>query len=165
MMVNFETPVGCFNYRVGAIIIDDEHLLLCRDARSTVWFLPGGRVEMMEASAESLCREMREELATDCQVGRLVWLTENFFTLNDRPFHEIGLYYLVALPAESPRHDKRQPLSFREAVGANMEMQWFRLSDLASIDLRPAFLRDNLTNLPDSTQAVVIRDSTKTSPH
>lgn len=157
-MVSFQTDHGIFNYRVGGVVIDDGHLLHCRDCGSSVWFLPGGRVEMTESSIESIRRELREELETDCRVLRLLWVIENFFWLKGARFHEIGLYYLVELPTSSPLLDKGAPRIFNEPLGNDMEMRWFPLSALHSIDLRPANLRDRLTDLPDAPVQVVVRD-------
>jgi ADP-ribose pyrophosphatase YjhB (NUDIX family) len=163
IMVSFETAVGYFNYRVAAIIIDDDHLLLCRDTRSDFWFLPGGRIEMSETSTDAVRREIREELESDSQVERLVWVIENFFVMNGARFHEIGLSYLVTLPPDSPLLDKLTPRPFHEPVGTDMEMRWFHLADLSSVDLRPAFLRESLQDLPDTTQLIVVKEDEDTN--
>jgi 8-oxo-dGTP pyrophosphatase MutT (NUDIX family) len=158
MMVSFETTAGYFNYRVAAIIVEDDHVFLCRERRSDNWFLPGGRVEMSESSTDSVRREIREELESDCQVERLVWVVENFYVANETRFHEIGLYYLVTLPAESTLLDKLTPRPFHEPLGTDMEMRWFKLAEIGSLNLYPAFLRENLKDLPNSTQLIVVRD-------
>jgi 8-oxo-dGTP pyrophosphatase MutT (NUDIX family) len=158
MMVSFATTAGYFNYRVAAIIVDDDHVLLCRDSRYDSWFLPGGRVEMSESSTDSIRRELREELESDCQVERLVWVIENFYVENGTRFHELGLYYLVSLPADSPLFDKLTPRPFHEPLGSDMEMRWFNLAELGSVELHPSFLRQNLMDLPGSTQLIVVRE-------
>ena len=44
--------------------------------------------------------------------------------------------------------DKLIPRSFHEPLGTDMDMRWFKLSEIGSLDLFPALLRENLKNLP-----------------
>jgi len=54
--------VADFN-KVGALILRDDRLLLCRKNRDTSkLILPGGRVEAGESDVDCLTRELREEL-------------------------------------------------------------------------------------------------------
>jgi 8-oxo-dGTP pyrophosphatase MutT (NUDIX family) len=158
-MITFDTPKACFNYRTAAVVLHDDHVLLCREAGSDFWFLPGGRCELMESSHEAIRREIREELGTDGTVERLLWIAENFFTLGDRPFHEIGLYFLVTLGSDSPLLDKARLLPFREAIGIDLEARWFPLGQVSSINLLPEFLRNGLLRLPSSPQHIIHRDA------
>ena len=49
--------------KVGALILRDDRLLLCRKNRDTSkLILPGGRVEAGESDVDCLTRELREEL-------------------------------------------------------------------------------------------------------
>lgn len=58
---------------VGAAIVRDGRLLAARRAYPPElagrWELPGGGVEPGEREADALCRECREELGTDVEVG------------------------------------------------------------------------------------------------
>lgn len=49
---------------------------------------PGGGIEFGETAQEALRREMREELATEVEVGPRVAVLENLFTFNGVPGHE-----------------------------------------------------------------------------
>ena len=77
-MVYFEKNNARFLLCVRGIAINRERVLLFNVIGWDWWALPGGRVEMLEHSDEALKREMREEIATDVKVGRLVWVVENF---------------------------------------------------------------------------------------
>ena len=154
-MISFDLDQGRFNYRVAAVVIDDGHLLACREMTSDYWFLPGGRCEMMESSIEAVQREIREEFDDECQVDRLLWFAENFFHLDARTFHEIGLYFHVSLSQQSAIRDKSKVYRFDEGAYSH-EAHWFALSDVLSINLVPAFLRTGVQKLPTTTQHILI---------
>jgi len=79
-MISFSIGEARFNYRTVAVIIHDGYVLLHRADYENFWGLPGGRVEILESSDVALARELREELGqnVDAQVGRLLWMAENF---------------------------------------------------------------------------------------
>ena len=80
----------CFNYRVGAICKQDNKILVLQNKGEDYWYVPGGRVKMLENSEDALKRELAEELAVPIKGMRLIWSVENFFTLSGRKFHEIS---------------------------------------------------------------------------
>jgi 8-oxo-dGTP diphosphatase len=60
---------------VGAVIVDGDRVVLIRRGhppRQGEWSLPGGRVELGETLVEALCREMREEVGLEVEVGPIV---------------------------------------------------------------------------------------------
>ena len=103
MDVSFKTPQGRFNWRVAAVILHQDRLLVMRDCDSPILYLPGGRVTMGETALDALHRELLEELHLPIEVERPLWFHENFFRLaqTGEPFHELGLYYRN-LPGEFP---------------------------------------------------------------
>jgi ADP-ribose pyrophosphatase YjhB (NUDIX family) len=69
------------------------------DVKNETFFrLLGGTVEFGEKGAESVRRELLEELGAEVEVGRLVATIENVFTYEGEPAHEICLVYECALP-------------------------------------------------------------------
>ncbi|MGD6873483.1 hypothetical protein ACQCU1_15000 [Sutcliffiella horikoshii] len=56
MDVVFHTEKAVFNYRVAGVWIQDGRILLHRASEDKIWSLPGGRVEMNEASPPA-CKE------------------------------------------------------------------------------------------------------------
>ena len=155
-MITYEVSGCCFNYRVAAVVVQDEHVLVCREADGDFWFLPGGRCEMMESSDEAMRRELREELGVECHVERLLWVVENLLILGGRRFHELGLYFLVSLPSSSALLDKSRLLAFHEAIGIDREARWFPLGEVAAINLVPAFLRTGLAELPETPRHIIV---------
>jgi ADP-ribose pyrophosphatase YjhB (NUDIX family) len=75
------------------------HLLIHRAAHEPFWTIPGGTAELGEDSRTNLgCGRSRKSSTLRSTVGRLVFLVENFFDLENRAWHELGWYYLMGLP-------------------------------------------------------------------
>jgi 8-oxo-dGTP pyrophosphatase MutT (NUDIX family) len=150
-MLTFQTAEGQFNYRVAGIAIRDGCVLLHKDVRDNFWVLPGGRVEFMETAAAALRRELMEETGVVADVGRLVWIVENFFEYQQRRFHEIGLYFVMTIAAGTVTES-----NFRGQEGAaDLEFWWCPLKELQTIDLQPRFLITRLLSLPHEIEHLV----------
>lgn len=61
-----------FNFRTAGVAYRDGCVLLQRVVELDFWFLPGGRVEMLESATQALAREIHEELQVHAEVGRLL---------------------------------------------------------------------------------------------
>jgi ADP-ribose pyrophosphatase YjhB (NUDIX family) len=125
------------------------------------WCLPGGRAELLEPAADTLRREMREELGVAVGVERLLWVVENFFDHDGRAYHELGLYFAMALPPDAGLHARTGPFAGDEAFhegGIALVFQWQPLDRLGGLALYPTFLRQALRALPATTAHLVHRD-------
>jgi hypothetical protein len=100
---------------------------------------------------------MQEELEIAVQVGRLLWLVENFFEHGGQAFHEIGLYYETAFPAGSPYSDKSAVYRRMTESGHEVLFQWFPLDTLHALNLVPPFLKECVHDLPRQTQHLIER--------
>ena len=154
-MIFFDQLTGRFNFRVAGVAYAGGRVLLQRVSDIDFWFLPGGRVEMLETAEDALRREIREELRVEADVGRLLWVAENFFAMGGRQYHELGLYFAMRVPASVEAHGEGEFPGFDPAV--DLIMRWLPLDDLPAI--RPAFLRQALREPPPSTAHVVIHDT------
>jgi ADP-ribose pyrophosphatase YjhB (NUDIX family) len=87
-----------------ALIRRDDKILVerCLDRVKDEWFcrLLGGTVEFGELAAETVRRELLEELGAEADVGALVATIENIFTFEGAPGHEICLVYDTSLRDE-----------------------------------------------------------------
>lgn len=154
-MILFERGEERFNFRVAGVAYRGDRVLLQRvEGVVDYWFLPGGRVEMLESATEALVREVGEELGVVPRVERLLWIVENFFQLDAFAYHELGLYFAIDLPPDVPDADEFAGVE----VGPALFMRWFPLRELATLDLQPRFLRQALRHPPSVPTHIVNRD-------
>ena len=156
-MISFDGEGARFNYRVAGIVVEDGRVLIGRADWEDFWYLPGGRVEMKEEARESLQREMREELDAHVEVGRLVWVLENFFEFDGTPFHEVGLYFELSIP-DPPGDILADEFQRRDDGGELLIFRWVPVPELDSVRVLPSFLVEGLREVPDQTTHAVWRD-------
>ena len=89
----------------------------------------GGAIEFGEPSAETVCRELMEEINVDVDRESLKYLgaLENIFTFNGNPGHEIVLVYDGALK-EPELYDQSFFLG-KEANDEGIRAVWKKLDD------------------------------------
>lgn len=146
-MITFTQNNIRFNCRIVGVAVHDERVLLQRAEMDDFWALPGGRAELLEPAAATLRREMREELGIDVEVGRLLWIVENFFRYSGQDHHELALYFLMEPPVDWPQRWSGEPFDGHEGH-LKMICQWFPLAGLEAVALYPTFLRQALQALP-----------------
>jgi len=142
-----------FRVRAAGVAIRDGRVLLDSWEGFRFFALPGGGVEQGETSDAALVREMREELRTDVRVRRLLWVVENFYSLNGEAWHELAFYWEMTF-AETAACVRRDAF---EAYDGDvlMNLAWVPLADLDDLNLVPTFLVDGLRDLPTATQFLV----------
>jgi 8-oxo-dGTP pyrophosphatase MutT (NUDIX family) len=155
-MIVFQSDGFTFNYRVGAIALRGSQVLLHYSQEGQHWYVPGGRVEFGESSAEALQREMQEEAGEQIEVGRLLWIAEDFFGDESEQVHELGLYYLVSFPPNSPVMQAEKQFQVQED-GKPSFYQWHDLNDLPDLILYPTFLKAGIPDLPTQTTHLIVR--------
>jgi 8-oxo-dGTP pyrophosphatase MutT (NUDIX family) len=164
-MIRFDQGNRRFNYRIVGVAIHNDSVLLHRADHEAFWTLPGGRAELGETAEQTITREMLEELGTDVDVDRLLWVVENFFEYEGVKYHELALYFLIhfrqgSTPLQSEAFDGVEG-------GVLLRFRWFpvRPDALAALPLYPPFLPKGLTALPRSPVHVVDGDAVPPSAH
>jgi 8-oxo-dGTP diphosphatase len=120
---------------VGAIVVDEEELLLIRRGRGPAqgeWSIPGGRVEPGELLAEAVVRELLEETGLEGICEDLVGWAERI----GPDHHYVILDFRVTLL------ERREPTAGDDAA----EARWVPLVDVAELSLAEGlaeFLHDH----------------------
>ncbi len=143
-----------FKLRVAALAMVQGHVLIHNYEGSTHWSLPGGNVELGETTQDALKRELQEEANLEIEVGRLLWVHENYFMRKSgrqagRHIHEICFFYLVRMYTEKPFQ-----FSGKED-DLELYFKWVLLDDIAAYPLEPAFLKSRLHLLPGHPEHIV----------
>ena len=153
MDLTFHTLEGKFNYRVGAIIIQDGKILVVKNRESTYYYSVGGRVQFNETCEEAIKREVKEELGIEMEIDRAVFFHEQFFDEKDsnEHFHEISMYYLMKVP----KNIKNIMCHSITENGIEEELVWLPIKNLDNYIVFPRFFATELLNLPTSLKNIV----------
>lgn len=150
-MITFTNEIGRFNFRVAGILIENQKVLVHRLSKDDFYAFPGGRVEMLELTENTVVREMKEELGIDIKVERLLWIGESFFSIEQVKFHELCFYYLINRTGEMTYDGD----SFYVKEGDNsFEFKWIELEKLCDEEVYPVFVRKGIMQLPLTPQKV-----------
>jgi 8-oxo-dGTP pyrophosphatase MutT (NUDIX family) len=160
MMIMMDVGDSNFRLRAGALIRSNGHILIHRGVGDPFWVLPGGRVEFHETGAETLAREIEEEIGCPATIGPLRFIIENFFEFAGRRVHEVGFYYEAALSRPLPFHET-EIVHRVEDGGAELEFRWAlpTRAVLDQFDLQPLPLRDLIETMPAGIQHLVRRNT------
>jgi ADP-ribose pyrophosphatase YjhB (NUDIX family) len=145
-LVSLASLVQAFNpitpqLRVAALIVRADQILLVehRKRGQRYWVLPGGRLQGDETLEAALRRELREELALEASVRRLVIVGE--MLAPDR--HVVSLIFETEIgDGLEPRLDQRDPV----LAG----WQWVSADQLPRLDFRPP--------IADAVRGVIAED-------
>lgn len=159
VVLSFPVNGTRFNYRVAGAAIVDGHVLVCREDDDDYCMLPGGRVEMGEASDVALTREMAEELVMDVVPGALLFTSESFYGREGDRYHELGFIYEITLP-DGVGPGGAQPFLVREDEGHLLQFSWLKLgsAELAKARLMPPWLPGKLSKLSGKSEHVIFHE-------
>ena len=111
----------------------------------------GGKIEFGEQSAETICRELMEEInvEVDRHSLRYLGMVENIFIFNGKPGHEVVLIYDGALQ-EAGLYE-RPVIVGKDVKGGEFRAIWKNISDFGKgkLILYPTGLLELLTKEKD----------------
>lgn len=154
---SFRCGSGIFNYRVGAIIMDDRKMLMaCNPGEVPLYhYSVGGRVKFGESLEEAILREVEEETGVICEIERLAVVHENFFKAeNDVLYHEISIYFTLK-PNESLLAIKSGHLTNQGPEGEYLA--WIDLDNCEGITFYPEFFKSFNPFKEEEFQHIVTR--------
>lgn len=149
MDVTFRTQEGRFNYRVCAIITNENKILAMHDERSPYYYLPGGRVALHESAEAAVLREIKEELEIDAVIVRPLWFNESFFVedVNGEKYHELCVYFLVDI-SKTDLLSRGEKFTLYERHHTH-DFEWLKFDRLKSEYFYPLFLKEKIFDLPE----------------
>ena len=147
---------GKFSYRVGAIIIDSNKVLLVKNFKEPFYYTVGGRIKFGETTEEAVLRESLEETGIPLEIDRLLFIQENFFIMesNKGKFHELVLYYLMKANEKIKEINKKV---FSEEYD-NAILDWYKIENLDKIIVYPDFLKTELFELSQNIKHFITKD-------
>lgn len=88
-----------FKFRVSVygVLSKGNEILVQRHPKLKSYGLPGGGIEIGETINNSLVREFKEETGLEVSIGRLITVTEDYFTYEGEDAHSILITYEVSL--------------------------------------------------------------------
>lgn len=148
MDITFRMENEKFNYRVCAMIIEDDKILAMHDERSPYFYLPGGRVKMGETAEDAVVREVKEELNITPKIVRPLWLNQAFFKedIDNLNYHELCIYYLMDI-SDTGLQSKGEKFSLREGQHQH-KFEWLKFDRLREEYFYPIFLKEAIFELP-----------------
>lgn len=136
------------NVRTAGIIIHNGKILTHKDNHSDYYVLIGGRVKIGENSADTIKREIKEELGKDIEITGYVSTIENFFEMKGKKYHEIMFIHKIEFTEEE---DKKIEYTMKNIEGKDyLQYEWIDMEKIDKCPLLPEAIKSILKedNLP-----------------
>ena len=130
------------NVRAAGVMIHNGKVLVHKNMNSNHYALIGGRVEIGENSADTVRREIKEELGKDVQITGYVSTIENFFEMKGSKYHEIMFVHRIEFTDEE---DKKIEYTMKNIEGKDyLQYEWIELSKIDQYPLLPEAVKEVL---------------------
>ena len=130
------------NVRAAGIIIHNNKVLLHKNINENHYALIGGRVEIGENSADTVKREIKEELGKDVEITGYISTIENFFEMKGSKYHEIMFVHKIEFTNEE---DKNIEYTMKNIEGKDyLKYEWIDLDKIDEYPLMPSIMKDIL---------------------
>lgn len=130
------------NIRAAGIMIHNGKILVHRNLKEDHYALIGGRVEIGENSADTVKREISEELGKDIQITGYIATIENFFQTKNSKYHEIMFVHKIEFINEE---DRKIEHTLNNIEGKDyLQYEWLDLNKIDEYPLYPKAIKDIL---------------------
>lgn len=145
-----------FSVRAAGVIKKNNKILFQQKKGDEVWALPGGAVEVLERAKDVLKRELEEEIGlTDVDVIRPLWFVEYFFTLDNMPWHQYIIGYLLDIKDENIINKEEFDGIEKDK---NIIYKWFDISEIKDTKIKPDYLKEKLVNMKEEFEFIEEED-------
>ena len=160
----FSVGSSWFRYRAGAIIIEENALLVVTNRTVPYYYSVGGGIHMNERAEECVLREVKEETGVPYEIERLAVICENLFKgkggqLGDLDCQVVELYFLMK--SRGRRKAKCESYAWN---GEKEEIRWIPIDELPGTDVRPDFLRTRVKEIRDGSGIIHIVNDERQPP-
>ena len=135
-----------FRYRVGAIILEENSVLVATNDACDFCYSIGGGVHLDESAEEAVRREVLEETGLPYEIDRLAFVHENFFE-GGRKYRRAALpraFLLFSDEAHGQAGDHGEERA-----------SWLPVDRLSDYTVYPLFYAEWLPHLPQETVHIV----------
>ena len=130
------------NVRTAGVMIHNGKILVHKNVHSDHYALIGGRVEIGENSADTVKREIKEELGKDIEITGYISTIENFFEMKGSKYHEIMFVYEIEFTNEE---DKKIEYTMKNVEEKDyLQYEWIKLDKIDEYPLLPKAIKDVL---------------------
>ena len=130
------------NVRAAGIMNHNGKILVHRNINSDHYALIGGRVEIGESSADTVKREIKEELGKNIEITGYISTIENFFEMKGSKYHEIMFVHKIEFTNEE---DKKIEYTMKNIEGKDyLQYEWIDLDNIDKYPLLPIAIKDVL---------------------
>ena len=142
MDITIDVGDSKLNVRAAGVIIHNGKILLHRNVNSDHYALIGGRVEIGENSADTVKREIKEELGKDIEITGYISTIENFFEMEGSKYHEIMFVHKIEFTNEE---DKKIEHIMKNVEGKDyLQYEWIDLDKIDEYPVLPKAIKDIL---------------------
>ena len=130
------------NIRAAVVIIHNNKVLTHRNINSNHYALPGGRVEIGENSADTIKREISEEMGKKIEITGYISTIENFFEMNNQKYHEIMFVHKAEFVNEE---DKILQETIKNIEGKDfLQYEWVDIDKIDEYPIMPKVIKEIL---------------------
>ncbi len=142
--IKIESEKTCFVYRVAAVIIHDNKILLQKTENFDYISFIGGKCQIGETSVEAVLREVIEETGIKCEYVKTRGIIENFFhsEFDGNNRHEIDIF--LQLKIIDKKYLNMDIIPNQEDNAYSQHYEWFDLNNIDKINLKPNIAVDVL---------------------
>ena len=145
-----------FSVRAAAVLKKDNKILFQQKKGDKVWALPGGAIEVLERAKDVLKRELEEEIGlTEVEVIKPLWFVEYFFTLDNMPWHQYIIGYLLDIKDENIINKEEFDGIEKDK---NIIYRWFDISEIKDAKIKPNYLKEKLINMKEEFEFIEEED-------
>ena len=130
------------NVRAAGVIIHNGKILVHKNININHYALIGGRVEIGEDSANTVKREIKEEIGKSVEITGYVATIENFFEMKGNKYHEIMFVHRVEFVDDE---DKKIEYTLKNIEGKEfLQYEWIELKNIDDYPLLPVAVKEIL---------------------